>query len=339
MNIFKDGILVDVNVCFWSGAKMLTAQDLGLEEKNIAEAYKLGRKMLIPTDIIKKFRALESKARHIVEQNSFKFPMGSARFVPKRKFPRVLKALKGYQEEYNGLTDSLITNYDELRKKMIPVYREAAKEAFERQVSIGVQTFSIETQDDEKTKFVRNFLYRIKKFYPDPETLRARYSLSWDAYEISMPRLKIADADKIADTQVKEDITNEVYKEQTHKKISAFMDEVVGTLRQKTIEICERVTSNIKNGKVIKGRTVQSLIDFADNFSEFNFVGDAKIENQLVSLKEFLNEYPTPNAPEEEKDMKEELERRLNIVSELASNTTDVNSVTGEYHRKINWKD
>ncbi len=152
-----------------------------------------------------------------------------------------------------------------------------------------------------------------------------------------MPKLKIADGDKIADQQIKEDIANEVYKEQTHKKISAFMDEVVLSLRQKTIEICDRVTQNIKDGKVIKGRTVQSLIDFADNFSEFNFVGDAKIENQLNSLKEFLHGH-TPKTVEE-KGLKGELARRLTLVKELAVDITDVNSVTGEYHRKIDWKD
>lgn len=339
MNIFKDGVLVDVSVHFWSGAKLLTAQDLGIDEDKIAEAYRLGRKMLIPPEVIKKFRALESKARHIVEQHSFKFPLGAARFVPKRKFPKVLKALTQYKMEYNDLTDSLIQNYNDLRKKMIPIYRNAAKDAYDRQLAgKGVHTFSIESQADEQKKFVEKFLRRIKTYYPEPATLRNRFSLVWDVYEVSMPRLKLSDAKKIANKQEKLDIANEVYREQTHEKITAFMDEVVTTLRQKALEVCERVTSNIKEGKVIRGRTVASLIDFADNFSEFNFVGDAQIENQLTSLKEFLKKTPAP-APGEDGEFKDELERRLNIVSELASDITDINSVTGEYQRKINWKD
>lgn len=338
MNIFKDGILVDINVCFWSGAKVLTAQDLGLDEKKIVEAYKLGRKMLIPADTIRKFRALESKARHLIEQNSFKFPLGNARFVPKKKFPRILKSLKEYQQKYSELTELLISNYDKLRIEMLPIYRKAAEVAFERQIPIGTHKFSIETQESDKKKFVRNFLYRIKKFYPEAETLRSRFSLDWDVYEIALPRLKIANADKLADKQVKTDIANGEYKEQTQKKISAFIDEVVTTLRQETVSFCDNIVKNIKEGNVIRGRTLKSLKDFVSNFSEFNFVGDAVVENQLNALKEeFLDKHTTP-AISKDIHLQKELTRRLRVVSEIASGITDINSVTGEYHRKINWQ-
>jgi hypothetical protein len=337
MNIFKDGILVDVNVCFWSGAKALTAQDLGLEEKKIAEAYKLGHKMLIPTNTIKKFRALESKARHLVEQNSFKFPLGNARFIPKKKFPRVLKSLKEYQQEYNNLTNELIVNYESLRAEMLPIYRNAAKIAFERQIPIGTQEFSIEDQDRDKKNFVERFLYRIGRYYPEAETLRTRFSLSWDVYEIALPRLKAGKAEQIADKQVRAEIANGAYREQTQKKIGAFIDEVVGTLRQETVTLCDKIIKNIKEGRVIKGRTLKALKDFIDNFSEFNFVGDAVVENQLTALKEeFLEKHTTP-AISKDVELQGELHRRLSLLSETASKMTDINSVTGEYHRKINF--
>lgn len=339
MNIFRDGILVNVNVCFWSGAKALTAQDLGLEGQKIAEAYKLGRKMLIPESTIKKFRALESKARHLVEQHSFKFPLNNARFVPRKKFPRVLEGLKKCQEEYKALTESLISNYDQLRRQMLPIYRAAATTAFERQLPIGAQEFSIESMEEDKKKFVRNFLYRIRQFYPEPQTLRTRFSLNWDVYEIALPRLKADKAEEIADRQIQKEIANEEYKTQTHKKITAFMDEVVETLRLETVSICDRVIKNIKDGKVIKGRTLTSLSDFIDNFREFNFVGDAEVENQLRALKEeFLDKRSYPKGAGEV-EYRGELQRRLHDLSKVASDMTDVNSVTGEYQRKINWKD
>jgi len=338
MNIFKDGILVDINVCFWSGAKILTAQDLGLDEKKIVGAYKLGRKMLIPADTIRTFRALESKARHLIEQNSFKFPLGNARFVPKKKFPRILKSLKEYQQKYTELTEALIANYDNLRLEMLPVYTEAATTAFERHIPIGTHEFSIESLEQKKENFIIEFLARIREFYPEAETLRGRFSLNWDVYEIALPRLKITNAEKLADKQIKTEIANEEYKEQTQKKISAFIDEVVTTLRQEAVTFCDNIVKNIKEGKVISGRTLKSLKNFVSNFSEFNFVGDAVVENQLNALKEeFLDKHTTP-AIAKDMQLQVELQRRLRIVSELASNVTDINSVTGEYHRKINWE-
>ena len=122
MNIFKDGLLVDANVCYWSGAKILTAEDLGLKEENVAEAYKLGRKMLIPATVIRQFRALEGRARNVIKTNSYKFPIGNARFIPKKKFIKIHETLKSLQAKYMAKVDELITNYDQYRAEMIPIY-------------------------------------------------------------------------------------------------------------------------------------------------------------------------------------------------------------------------
>lgn len=72
LNIFRDGVLVTVNVSFWSGAKMLTAEDLGLNDNEIVDAFSLGRKMLVPKDIIRKFRAIDCRARLTVERKDRK---------------------------------------------------------------------------------------------------------------------------------------------------------------------------------------------------------------------------------------------------------------------------
>ena len=63
------------------------------------------------------------------------------------------------------------------------------------------------------------------------------------------------------------------------------------------------------------------------------------MENQLRALKEeFLDKRSYPKGAGEV-EYREELQRRLHDLSKVASDMTDVNSVTGEYQRKINWKD
>jgi len=325
MNIFLDGILIDVRIRYWSGAKMLTAQDLGLKEDNIAEAYVLGRKMLIPSEAIRKFRAIEGRARGVVELNSFKFPIGNARFVPKKKFPRVLEALKKNKNEYDELTKELVTNYNQLRSQMLPVYEEAAQSAFERQ------------DEKEHDSFIEDFIERINKHYPDASTLSERFSLDWDVYEMALPRMKMGIADKIANKEIEAEIANGEYRKQTQEKIGAFMDEVVTTLRQETITLCDKIVSNIKEGKVINNKTLYSLNNFIEGFSDFNFMGDNTVANQLTRLKEdFLNKHSS-SAFCKEGELQEELSRRLTGLSEVAAKITDISTVTGEYKRKINW--
>ena len=79
LNIFKDGVLVDVNVSFKE----------------------------IPKGHLKKFRAIESKARYTVEWNSFNFPISRTRFVPSRMHKAVIKRLKECRAECEGLLKTL----------------------------------------------------------------------------------------------------------------------------------------------------------------------------------------------------------------------------------------
>ena len=337
MNIYQDGTLVSAKVCYWSGAKKLMNEDMGLSKDKVVDAFKLGRKMLIPEKTIQTFRTIEGRARYAVDSNSFKFPIGSANFVPKKKFAKVIETLKECKLEYNRLTEDLIAHYDEYKQSMLPVYKEAAEIAFVAQAPAEVVEFNIEDREREKEAFIQQFISRIQAYYPTAESLRERFSLDWTVYEVALPRMRVAEADKISADLVISEIANEEYRTQAQEKIGKFIDEVVQTLRTETLELCNHIVANITEGKVIKGRTLTSLKDFIDKFQDLNFVGDVKIEKQLdVLRKEYLSIH-TPEQISEQPELQEELKRRLGQLAEVAADMTDVSSVTGEYRRKIEW--
>lgn len=237
-----------------------------------------------------------------------------------------------------GLVDDLIQKYEIYRKEMLPIYTKAAEDAYITQTP-EMHTFGPEyDREAERNDYVQRFLKRIESYYPPAESLRYKFDLSWSVYEIAVPRMKKTDLNKLADKETKRAIAEEDYKNQIHAKIGNFVEDVVKVLRQETVEVCNRVTTSIKEGKVISGRTVASLKQFIDKFSELNFVGDDEIESQLEKVRrEFLdpNNATTIQGDEE---LKEELGRRLGEIAEKASNITDINSVTGEYRRKISWE-
>ena len=338
-NIFKDGVLVDVDVRFWSASKVLKAEDLGLDEKDVVDAFKLGKKMLIPAEVIRSFRAIEARARRVVEGNSFPFPIGNARFIPKKKFPEVHKRLTELQGEYMEKVDTLISEYDKHRKEMLPIYREAAKTAFINQ-SPTTHTFGPDyDRDAERRAFVRKFIKRIESYYPDAESLRSRFSLDWNVFEIAMPRMKQAKASKVAKIEGDRQFAEAEYHRQIQQKMSVFIDDVIRTMRQETMDVCNRVITNIKEGKVIRSDTIDSIKRFVDRFSSLNFVGDVQIETQLSKLQtELLDAYHNTEF-NNNVDLKETLGRRLGELADLASDMTDINSITGNYRRKVVWRD
>ena len=92
----------------------------------------------------------------------------------------------------------------------------------------------------------------------------------------------------------------------------------------------------VAEGKVIGSNTIQSLSSFVDRFRELNFVGDRKIEDQLDDLqKTYLNVQQEPIRGGTE--LQVELKRRLTELVESVSDKTDINTVTGEYSRKVQW--
>lgn len=332
-NVFRDGTLVDVNVSYWSGAKALTPDDLGLDPSTLPEAYRLGKKFLIPSEVIRNFRSVEAKARRTVEENSFQFPIGHARFVPKKKFPKVIETLKELHTQYETLVEDLVANYEKYRAEMLPVYKTAAETAFDVSTPTGVQTFSIEDREAAKTAFVDLFLKRIEAYYPVAETLRARFSLAWDVYEVAMPLLKKGDAGLII---AKGELEQE-WVQKSKEKIGNFVEDVVKALRAETVDLCQHVVQNITEGKIVKGHTIKSLRNFVERFQELNFVGDQTVEEQLNKLKkEFLDTH-TYEAISEGPELQEELRKRLIDISTAASNVSDVSPITGEYKRQIEW--
>ena len=333
-NIFNDGFLVDLNVSYWSAARKLREEDMGLDE--VSEAFSLGKKLLIPYNVMHAFKLIESRARSLIDKSSFRFPIGSARFIPKRKFVKVINELKDLQTKYNELVTDLVTNYQKYRDEMRPIYLKAADDAYNtRSTKSGVQQDLLQ---NDKEVFVDQFMARIEACYPPVESLKLKFAIDLAMFEVALPKIREGDSDETAlSLEVQEQVANE-YRLQMKNKITSFVDDVVSVLRQEAIDMCKHISANIAEGKVIKSTTLLTITNFIDKFQDMNFVGDKTIEESLNSLrKEILDTHPASDFDDEE--LKTDLQRRLNLIAEQAASMTDVSSITGQYKRKINWEE
>jgi hypothetical protein len=321
-NIFKDGLMMSVHVSFWSGAKQLNPEDLGLKKEDVADAYRLGKKMLIPDDVIREFRKIEARARNTLERNSFSFPIGNARFVPHNRVEEVTAELKDCQKKYMGLVEELVENYDLYRQEMIPVYTEAAEHAFLR-TTPEVHTFGIDyDREAERKKFIEEFLQRLSTYYPSVQSLWSRFSLTWDAYEITVPRSALSGE----------------YQEQMRVKIGSFVEDVVKVLRNETLEVCARLKESLDTGKAVHGKTLNSMASFVERFQELNFVGDTEMEDMLVKLRADILSHYRPEDLKHSENLRNELRRRIQDITDHAE-FSDVSKISGQYKRQIQWNE
>jgi hypothetical protein len=335
-NLFNDGYLVDLNVSYWSAARKLREEDMGLND--VSEAFSLGKKLLIPYNVMHEFKLIESRARALIDKSSFRFPIGSARFIPKRKFVKVINELKELQAKYKALVADLVTNYQKYRDLMRPIYEKAAEDAYKTKVSqSGIQ--QTELLQNEKEKFISEFMARIEICYPAVGSLESKFAIDLAMFEVALPKIRETEASEVTESLELQQAVADEYRNQMKSKITSFVDDVVGVLRQEAIDMCRHISNNIAEGKVIKSTTLQTITTFIDKFQDMNFVGDKTVEASLDSLrKEILDVHPA-SAFSDNEDLKIELQRRLNLIADQAASTTDINSVSGEYKRKINWEE
>jgi hypothetical protein len=345
--VFKDGLCVCVHVGGWDGAMLLSPEDLGLKSENVVNAIELGKKMLVPKEEIHEFRYIEGQARNIVDKNSFVFPIGNSKFVPRRKFKEVVTRLTELQSQYNVLAENLVATYPELQAQMLPVYKEAAEKAFETLNPAVLEFGGVEDpeqlrikREEEKSEYVGKFLERIISSYPAVETLRRRFYLTWDVYQTAAPEMLLTTVDDVLQTtEAQRDAAEEAHR-QMSAKIESFVSDVVTSLRGETSKLCSKIATAVKSGKVIRSSTIDSLKNHIERFKDMNFVGDQTVQAQLEAVqKELLDLNPTENF-QTDSNLREELATRLSSIAESASKVTeqDVGSVTSQYRRMVNWQ-
>lgn len=290
---FKDGLLLSLNVGKWGGGKKLTPDDLGLTTDQVPEFMKLGRKLLIPEDERNAFTQIENNARNALERESFAFPVGGARFVPRSKILEVDVKLKTYEEAYMAAVESFMDRYQEIREKMLETYPEHRD--------------------------------KLEPFYPASHQIRRLFHFGWSVFEIG-------EAGGIQEGETVE--AYERFKANLQTQFDKFLEDAVVDLRFQVQETCLRTAERIAKGEVVNGNSIKALHSMIDRFTTLNFVGDAKIEDQLNKLRDTLQ--TTDSASLKENDtLKNQLGVMAASIAKDAADISDVSEITGTYKRRI----
>jgi len=153
-NNFQDGVLCVLHVGRWSGAKKLEPSDLGLSAQEIPDFMRLGKKLLIPKEERNQFVQIEQNSRNALDRESFPFPVGGARFIPRNRLLKADAELANYRTEYERATESFMERYEEIRDKMLETYPEHRD--------------------------------KLEPYYPASHWVRRSFSFSWNVFEIGV---------------------------------------------------------------------------------------------------------------------------------------------------------
>jgi hypothetical protein len=300
--IFSDGVLVDLQIGFWSAKRRNTADDLGIEQEDIPEfVIGLGTKRLVPKELSDSWQRLAARARYILRHHSFVFPIGNTSFAPTNSLPFIEEELNKLKEQFEKAGESLWKNYDKIRADMLeefPQHRAA-----------------------------------LSRLYPPRELVRRAFYFTWDVFNVTLPKreqLAAFDRKKAADGEK----ALARYRVKLEERMQNFVVDVVSTMRAKVAAACLAITERVKGGDVVTNRSLNSLRGFIESYRELNFAGDQRIETMLTALeKEVLTN--DADAFKDDAALQRTLIQTLDNVRKAAEAVTDISEITGGYQRRI----
>lgn len=300
LNCFVDGVVVDPRIGYPRFEFKLTAKDLGLDEKEVPELFKLGKKLLIDKRALSIFSSIEGKARREVEFYSFNFPIPGLRFVPHRVLERLVTTLEDLKVEFNEKAKEFLQKYDQLKTETMEKY------AAHRQA--------------------------IEKLYPTVGAVADGFTFQYQMFSISLPTKLHKKAVDLKTSEDAKNKVNSIVDQKTRELVAGFdkwAEDIVISARKAALEIFYSVKQKIDKGEVINSKSIESLKNYVDAFRNMNFVGDTKMEEALKSCKDILD------SGMNSKFAKDQAKQVLDQVVSAASSVSDVSQVTGAYRRRL----
>ena len=320
---------MQVHVSKWGMSQQLTENDLTLDRKvqesaldaganpdvevdvapvKVAEFIQLGKKYLFLPEVRLKFGRIESQARRFLADNSHRFPIADAHFVPQKKLVGVLSKLYEFKDTYDKATQEFITNYDQHKEEMRLKH------------------------PDHWTS--------LEPYYPPLADIGRRFQFGVTCYEVAFPSklksLTMADitAQNIAVEQAMKKYEAQMDEQYKHsiKEMELFVAESAKALRGEVVKVFDVIAAKIRNKEVVSGTNLKTVRELIENFNGLDFFNDTKVKARLAEVKKLVGSGADFKSDEEALGR---LSAAVAVTLETARNMTDIDEITGGYIRRL----
>jgi hypothetical protein len=294
-NGFEEMVAIQLNVRFWPGQAKLKPQDLGLNPKDVPEIFYLGNKKLYPQEIRQEFGQLSNRARTFLNDHSYPFIMEYVRAIPKRNLARVVERLEELKAEFMAKAQDFLAEYDAIREG----WREKYTDIWEH----------------------------LAPHYPHRDFLKRRFDFYWTVFEIKGAEVQEGSAPEIIEAYQRA-------KEELQARYEEMVEEAVVYLRKKVLEVVTNLSSRLKDGRIVRNDTLESVRRVDGWFKDLNIFGDVQVEEALAQLRAAVNgtDY---EALKDNEALKTQLAGLADQVAAAATKLDDVSVISGNYKRLI----
>lgn len=284
-NAFDELVAVNLSIRYWPGSAKLKPADLNLSAEDApAEVFKLGQKRLYPPEWREKFQFVSGQARRYLDVCSFPFIMEAVQAVPKRNLKRVMEKLDGFKASFTTLAEEFLARYEEI----IDGWREKYPELWPK----------------------------LAPHYPTRAKLIDRFGFEVNVFEVKGMEVKEGDPVELIEAIERQ-------KKELEAKAQAAMTLAYGKFMEKITETVSNLASRLKEGKIVKGKTLENVKNLSEYISEMNIFGDLDISKPLTELQAALEGVEIKNLKKDE-ELKIKLQEMAEKVVSMADSFSDV---------------
>lgn len=316
-SIFQRGVIVDLDISWWSGQRSLSPEDLGISEEEINyDLFSLGRKRFIPKRCIGLFRKYEQEARIELSKLGFNFKKSAGWFVPINALPILQEKLNHYKQKFFEVIQNFKNEYPMIKRNMIKAYEEEVDTIYNRMKALN------NSKLPDYNTFKSKFMTAVRNFYP--ESVDGYFKFEWAMFEFSVPRestLKITTFEKqmakekgkrSAEIQAQND-----YRNVLNEQIGKFVKQVSTELRASTLDMCEKIRDQFAEGGYTESR-LNRLREHIERFKMLNFINDEETSKALEELRKMIDKKSSDDFSNDDA-LSGKLRKTLSNIVDIAS--------------------
>jgi len=330
--VFTQGTLVDINIRVWRAQISLKAEEIGLRNEDIPTYYELGKKRLIPKNLLMKFFSLENTARSLLIKYSYSFAFGEARFVPKKCLLEFTNKFQLLQEQFEELKKEFLSKYDTYRLQMRPHFTEAAEISYKNAVAMSEHDHKeLGITEDE---YKNNYLEKIEMNYPAVEELEKKFKMEYNVFQVALPDLTSITYADITEQDSKISLLENTQRKQLLRKVDQFFGESIRDIRSRVTDALDRFEQAIngQHNKVSFSRIKEVL----NTYEKMCFFDDKNFLVHVNIFREKCLDGFDSRMVRRDKTAKNIILEQIAKLKSIAQDQNSINEIIQQFRQKMN---
>jgi hypothetical protein len=276
LRLMQKGVLVQLHIGYWRPYSRLIESELGIsEDGSVKEYLQLGRKKLLPPEVVARLENIEKRARYALEENSFKCFWG--RFVPVTAWNRWRDENEGIKNHFYSIRDEVISNLPQSIGQLRDIYAQMAIEAYKR------SKYDSEAQVPEY--YIETFISKCLEQIPSPDDMRKLFRYEEVYTYIPLPNQlgQLRQTGSSEDT-MRRQVTQEM-NDHKQEMVADFLAEINSSLRTTIVDACQSVRDSIRRNERLVPRSVMGLRNLLSKLERLNFHDDDQLTKMMEDIR------------------------------------------------------